>query len=222
MPLAIGWRTPLFSSWRYAALAMLIILPSISIAFEFWMLRGTKAPQGSRLLRFISFATILLGALAFGSTAALEGEFLYKRHAVLSADVRELEKLGRHVLVGYRDPSMLNALIERRAAAGVFLSALNVEGKSVVTIGQEIAALQDIRRQQKLDALWIATDQEGGAVSRLSPPLARMPALAEIVALHRDHAEWQLAVAQYAARQGRELAAMGVNLNFAPVVDLNH
>ena len=117
MPLAIGWRTPLFSSWRYAALAMLIILPSISIAFEFWMLRGTKAPQGSRLLRFISFATILLGALAFGSTAALEGEFLYKRHAVLSADVRELEKLGRHVLVGYRDPSMLNALIERRAAA---------------------------------------------------------------------------------------------------------
>jgi beta-N-acetylhexosaminidase len=49
-----------------------------------------------------------------------------------------------------------------------------------------------------------------------------MPALAEIVALHRDHAERQLAVAQYAARQGRELASMGVNLNFAPVVDLNH
>ena len=47
MPLAIGWRTPLFSSWRYAALAMLIILPSISIAFEFWMLRGTKAPQAA-------------------------------------------------------------------------------------------------------------------------------------------------------------------------------
>jgi beta-N-acetylhexosaminidase len=222
MPLAIGWRTPLFASWRYTALAALIILPLVLIAFEFWMLRRTMAPQSSRVLRFISFATILLGAVAFGATAALEGQFLYKRHTVLSADTRALEKLGRHVLVGYRDPSMLNALIERRATAGVFLSALNVQGKSIATIGEEIRALQDVRRQQKLDLLWIATDQEGGAVSRLSPPLGRMPALAEIVALHRDHAERQLAVAQYAARQGRELASMGVNLNFAPVVDLNH
>jgi beta-N-acetylhexosaminidase len=141
---------------------------------------------------------------------------------VLNADQRTLEKLGRHVLIGYRDSSMLDALIERRATAGVFLSALNVQGKSIATIGQEIAGLQEIRRQQKLDPLWIATDQEGGAVSRASPPLARMPALAEIVALHRDRAERQLAVAQYAARQGRELASLGVNLNFAPVVDLNH
>jgi beta-N-acetylhexosaminidase len=224
IPLAIGWRTPLFAGWRYTALAALLVLPLILIAFEFWMLRRTRkashaAPRG---LRFVSCATILLGAVAFGAAATLEGQFLYKRHAVLSADAGQLEKLGRHVLVGYRDPSMLNALIERRAAAGVFLSALNVEGKSVVAVGQEVAAMQDIRRRQKLDPLWIATDQEGGAVSRLSPPLARMPALAEIVALHRDQAERQLAVAQYAARQGRELASMGVNLNFAPVVDLNH
>jgi beta-N-acetylhexosaminidase len=224
MPLAIGWRTPFFASWRYTALAALIILPLTLIAFEFWMLRRTRRSSGAapRGLRLVAFATILLGAVAFGATATQEGQFLYKRHTVLSADTRALEKLGRHVLIGYRDPAMLNTLIERRAAAGVFLSALNVEGKSVVTIGQEIAALQDIRRRQKLDPLWIATDQEGGAVSRLSPPLARMPALAEIVALHRDLAERQLAVAQYAARQGRELASMGVNLNFAPVVDLNH
>jgi beta-N-acetylhexosaminidase len=222
MPLAIGWRTPLFASWRYTALAALIILPLILIVFEFWILRGTKAPRNSRVLRFICLATILFGAVAFGATATLEAQFLYQRHTVLNADTRDLEKLGRHVLVGYRDPSMLNALIERRAAAGVFLSALNVEGKSVAAIGQEIAALQDIRRRQTLDPLWIATDQEGGAVSRLSPPLARMPALAEIIALHLDHAERQLAIAQYAARQGRELASMGVNLNFAPVVDLNH
>ena len=224
MPLAIGWRTPLFASWRYAALAALIVLPLILIAFEFRMLRGTRdaSRAAPRALRFVAFATILIGAVAFGMTATLEGQFLYKRHTVLSADTGELEKLGRHVLIGYRDPAVLQALIERRAAAGVFLSALNVEGKSVVTVSQEIAALQDIRRQQNLDALWIATDQEGGAVSRLSPPLARMPTHAEIVALHRDHAERQLAVAQYAARQGRELAAMGVNLNFAPVVDLDH
>ncbi len=49
-----------------------------------------------------------------------------------------------------------------------------------------------------------------------------MPPLAEVVTLHRDPAERLIAVRQYAARQGRELAALGVNLNFAPVVDLNH
>ena len=79
-----------------------------------------------------------------------------------------------------------------------------------------------IRRTQGLAPLWIATDQEGGAVSRMSPPLTRMPPIAEIVALHRDRAERLLAIRQYAARQGRDLAALGVNLNFAPVVDLNH
>jgi beta-N-acetylhexosaminidase len=224
LPLAIGWRSPLFASWRYTALAVLIILPLILIAFEAWTLRRTRRASGTapRALRFVSFATILLGAVAFGATAAQEGQFRYKRHTVLNADAHALERLGRHVLVGYRDPSLLNALIERRAIAGVFLSARNVQGKSIATIGQDIAALQDIRRRQKLDLLWMATDQEGGAVSRLSPPLARMPALAEIVTLHRDHAEQRLAVAQYAARQGRELASMGINLNFAPVVDLNH
>src|SRR5438309_814159 len=131
MPFAIGWRTPLFASWRYTALAALIVLPLILAAFEFWMLRRAQDPSGAAPggPRFIAFATILLGVVVFGATATLEGQFLYKRHTVLSAETGELEKLGRHVLVGYRNPSMLNALIERRAAAGVFLSALNVEGK---------------------------------------------------------------------------------------------
>jgi beta-N-acetylhexosaminidase len=126
------------------------------------------------------------------------------------------------VLVGYRSPATLWALIERRAVAGIFLSAGNVASKAPDVIRQEIDALQEIRRRQGVAPLWIATDQEGGAVSRLSPPLARMPPMAEIVALHRDPAERLLAVRQYAARQGRDLAALGVNLNFAPVVDLNH
>jgi len=224
MPFAIGWRTPLFAGWRLTALIVLIALPLAVIAFELWTLRTTQSASRAapRALRFISLVSILLGVVAFGATATLEGQFRYKRHTVLNADQRALEQLGRHLLIGYRDSSMLDALIERRATAGVFLSALNVQGKSIATIGQEIAGLQEIRRQQKLDPLWIATDQEGGAVSRASPPLSRMPALAEIVALHRDRAERQLAVAQYAARQGRELASLGVNLNFAPVVDLNH
>jgi beta-N-acetylhexosaminidase len=73
-----------------------------------------------------------------------------------------------------------------------------------------------------LPPLWIATDQEGGPVSRLSPPLARLPSLADIVNARSDPSERAAAVQAFASRQGRELANIGVNLNFAPVVDLNH
>ena len=216
LPFAIGWRTPLFAGWRYLALAVLLALPLALIAAEIRTLRRAAA---SRALRAMSLA---LALVAFATTAAIEIDFQLKRRAVLAADPQLLEKLGRHVLVGYRSPATLSALIERRGVAGIFLSAGNVAGKEPDAIRQEIDALQEIRRRQGAAPLWIATDQEGGAVSRLSPPLTRMPPIAEIVALHRDPAERLLAVRQYAARQGRDLAALGVNLNFAPVVDLNH
>ncbi len=220
LPFAIGWRTPLFAGWRYVALAVLLALPAILIAFEIWWLRRNSASP--RYLRAASFGALGVAVIAFGTTAALELNFHTKRRAVLSADTAQLQKLGAHLLVGYRSDAMLQALMERRAIAGVFISARNVQGKTIKDVGDRIGALQSIRRQQGLPPLWIATDQEGGPVSRLSPPLMRQPTLAETVALHRDPSERLLAIRQYAGRQGRELASLGVNLNFSPVVDLNH
>jgi beta-N-acetylhexosaminidase len=220
LPFAIGWRTPLFAGWRYTALAVLLALPAILIAFEIWWLR--RSTSGSRTLRAASFGALGVAIIAFGTTAGLELNFQYKRHAVLSADAVQLQKLGAHLLVGYRSDAMLQALIERRAIAGVFVSARNVQGKTIKDVGDRIGALQSMRHSQGLPPLWIATDQEGGPVSRLSPPLMRQPTLAETVALHRDPSERLLAIRQYAGRQGRELASLGVNLNFSPVVDLNH
>ena len=60
-------------------------------------------------------------------------------------------------------------------------------------------------------------------MSRLSPPLMRSRRWPRSSRCIRDRgraAAWRCG--QYAARQGRDLAALGVNLNFAPVVDLNH
>jgi beta-N-acetylhexosaminidase len=220
LPFAIGWRTPLFTTWRPVALIVLLALPLLVIVAEAWTLRRIRAR--SRILWLASAASLALAAFAFATTAAIELQFQYQRRAVLAADPGKLEKLGAHIVVGYRSPAMLQALLERRAIAGVFLSAGNVETKTAEDIRRKIDGWQATRRAQNLAPLWIATDQEGGAVSRLSPPLTRMPPLAEIVTLHRDRAERSIAVGQYAARQGRELAALGVNLNFAPVVDLNH
>ncbi len=89
-------------------------------------------------------------------------------------------------------------------------------------IRAEIDELQAIRNRQGLPPLLIAADQEGGLVSRLSPPLTRMPPLAEVIAGHKDPADRRAAVQLYAAAKAQELASLGVNINFAPVVDLNH
>ena len=173
------------------------------------------------MLRSIDGLALFAAALALVSTATLETRFHVIRQQVLDADPAALEKLGRHVVVGFRDLDEVRALIVRRAVAGVFISAPNVQGLSAAEVRHEIAAMQDMRREQHLPPLWIATDQEGGDIARLSPPLPRPPRIAEILAEHADRTEGIAAVRQSAREQGRALADLGVNLNFAPVVDVD-
>src|SRR5262249_26633459 len=52
--------------------------------------------------------------------------------------------------------------------------------------------------------------------------LPRPPSLAEVAAAHASRVARIDAVRQFALQQGRELAGLGVNLNFAPVVDVDH
>ncbi len=126
------------------------------------------------------------------------------------------------MIVGYRNLAEVQELVRIRAVAGIFVSIRNVRGKSVAEIRKEIDYLQSQRKNRGLAPLWIATDQEGGIVSRLSPPLTRMSSLSEVLERYPDVVQRERAVRQYAATQGRELAELGINLNFAPVVDVNH
>src|SRR5262245_4105844 len=218
LPYALDWRSPFLASVRTWALWGFIVVPLAVSLIELWVLRG--APP--RLARAGAAASLALALFVLGTTIFFEAQFHWMRHQVLRADLQQLELLGRHVIVGYRDLTELHGLIERRGIGGVFLGARNVHGKTSEEVRQHVAALQDMRRQQELPPLWIATDQEGGPVARLSPPLARSPPLAEIAAAHADASARTAAVTAFASRQGRELAAIGVNLNFAPVVDVNH
>lgn len=218
LPFALYWRMPWAASIRGTVLAVLIIGTLVLIAIELWAFRAAWA---SRVTRIIGVATFALAAIGFTATASAELFFQTARQRVLNADPKRLEKLGRHVIVGYRTRADIDALIDRKAVGGIFLSSQYAYGKSVAAMTRDIAALQDIRRRQGLRPLWVATDQEGGSVARLSPPLPYLPPIASIVARHTDPAERERAVVQYAEQQGRALAAIGVNLNFAPVVDVN-
>jgi beta-N-acetylhexosaminidase len=217
LPYALDWRSPFLASVRVWAFIGFIAIPLAIVVAD---VRALRRPAG-RFDRALSSASLALCALCLVSVPWWEAQFWWKRHEVLRADPALLERLGRHIVVGYRDIAELNALIERRAIAGVFLTTRNVSGRDTAAIRQEIADLQAVRRQQSLPELLVTTDQEGGVVSRLSPPLARMPPLSEIVARH-PASERRAAVRDYAAAQARDLADLGVNVNLAPVVDLDH
>jgi beta-N-acetylhexosaminidase len=173
-------------------------------------------------IEVLSMLGLAVAILVLTTTLALEARFHWARHRIFQADRSRIERLGRHMIVGYHDLDEVRSLVRLRAIAGVFLSTRNVRGKSIAEIRQEIHCLQSLRQEQGLPPLWIATDQEGGDVSRVSPPLTRLPAISKIVERCSDVAQLQQAVRLFAGTQGRELADLGVNLNFAPVVDINH
>jgi beta-N-acetylhexosaminidase len=220
LPFAYDWRSPLLASIRPWTLAALILVPLSVAAWE--VLRWRRMRGAGRLRRSLGVATLAVALVVFATALWFEARFHWMRHEVLHADPQRLELLGRHVVVGYKDLAEVRALIERRAVAGVFLTARNARDKSAQGIKQEVAGLQAIRSQHGLPPLWVATDQEGGSISRLSPPLTRTPSLADVVAAHSDAAERLGALRRMASTHGRELAEIGVNVNFAPVIDLDH
>jgi beta-glucosidase-like glycosyl hydrolase len=87
-------------------------------------------------------------------------------------------ELGNHVIIGWLGRRDTEILASKGAIAGVFLSSRNFPpGSSVADIRRTVDELQAVRQKAGLPRLWIATDQEGGPVEKLSPPLSPQPAL---------------------------------------------
>jgi beta-N-acetylhexosaminidase len=220
IPFAWEWRSPFLADFRPWMLPGMIAVPLGLIFVQAWILWTWRRRR--RNLRAISALGIIIAALALTITVTLEGRFQWERYHVLHADPKALERLGRHFILGYRNLAEIRELVRLRAVAGVFLSGGNVRGKSLAEVRQITQSFQRQRQEQGLPPLWIATDQEGGVVSRLSPPLTRLPSLSQIAQRYSDPDQREQAVREFAQKQGLELASVGVNLNFAPVVDLNY
>jgi beta-N-acetylhexosaminidase len=65
--------------------------------------------------------------------------------------------------------------------------------------------------------LIVAVDQEGGRVARLGEPFTKLPPMSS---LKRSVDESEKIAEQIGEMLGRELRAVGINLNFAPVLDV--
>jgi len=166
----------------------------------------------------LAFAT--RGPAAAKDAGVAAGPSPPTREQLLASNADRLERIGLHLIVGFHNFEELRPLVEKRAIGGIFITDHNVRGRSAEKTSADIAALQDIRKEQGLPPLVVAADQEGGTVSRLSPPLARQASLAGALAKTNHDDERKDIVTAYAERQAAELNRLGVTLNFAPVVDL--
>ena len=126
-------------------------------------------------------------------------------------------RAGQHLMAGFEGVAAPASLIERVRAGrigGVILFKRNIE--SAAQTAALIASLQAAALASPLEApLLVGIDQEGGRVSRLSPDFTIFPAA-------RGFGDsGNPALAREAAQiTGAELEATGVNVNFAPAVDI--
>jgi beta-N-acetylhexosaminidase len=134
-------------------------------------------------------------------------------------------KLARLLLVGFRGLTIgaageTAADIADRGLGGVILFSTDQQtGKprNITSPKQVTKLVTDLRALAPDRTLLVATDQEGGKVARLSPATG-FPAVASQAQVGgRSDA----VVTAWAESNAATLASVGINLNLAPVVDLN-
>ena len=139
----------------------------------------------------------------------------------------EMEKdLGQMLIVGFRGLSVDEASpvirdIRKRNIGGVILFDYDVPaGSPVRNIASpvQVRALTDALQAAAATPLFIAVDQEGGKICRLKTRFGFPPTVsAEYLGGLDDPA----AIRRYAMATAETLHEAGINVNFAPVVDLN-
>ena len=127
----------------------------------------------------------------------------------LMADIAGLELTGED-----------RELLKHPLVGGVILFTRNYHNNEQLrALTAELAAL----RKNRLPRLLVAVDHEGGRVQRFRDGFTRIPAMRWIGQLHAENKDKGL---QWARAQalilGNELAAHGIDLCFAPVLDLDH
>lgn len=163
-------------------------------------------------------ALVLLWCLPAPLMLGAHAVFEWRKQSVLQTQAMQAQGLGRHFVVGYSSFPEVAVLAEKGLIAGVYVTRHNVLRSSPARLKEEISELREKRLAAGLPPLIVAADQEGGIVAHLSPPLTKLPALSTLESLAPElRAE---KAAAFGRTHGQELAALGVTLNLAPVLDL--
>jgi beta-N-acetylhexosaminidase len=125
-----------------------------------------------------------------------------------------LENLGELFIMGFSGLELGDetaSFIRRAKIGGTILFSPNYE--SPAQVAELTTQIQECRSELPL---WISVDHEGGKVQRFRKSFTRIPEAADIAATGSPNLAFEIS-----SLMARELAAVGVNLNFCPVADIN-
>ena len=159
-------------------------------------------------------AALLIGAVSSPISALTDPEI-----DTMIAEMTIEEKVGQLIMVGFEGTQANEAIethIRERFVGGVVLFSRNIQSpQQTAELTNELQRLAEAAARQI--PLFIGIDQEGGWVIRLKDGATVLPGNMALGATNST---------ELAERAGEitavELAAVGVNLNFAPVMDVNN
>ncbi len=127
-----------------------------------------------------------------------------------------IQAVGQMFIVGFNGTSVpkdFKKLVEKYHLGGTILFKRNVESPSqIVSLTND---LQFNCRTHLMPPFFISIDHEGGPVTRLSAPFTQFPSIAGLGILGSPKASFEFGLGL-----GTELKAVGININYAPVVDV--
>jgi beta-N-acetylhexosaminidase len=118
-------------------------------------------------------------------------------------------------MVGFpgTDPRAASELIQHYHVGGIILFSRNI--KNAHHARSVFATLQELRQEVSDSPLFIAIDQEGGCVARITDGVTVFPGAMALGAIGSER------IAQKVGEiTATELSALGINVNFAPVLDI--
>lgn len=126
----------------------------------------------------------------------------------------EISLLGRHCIVGLSEPRLTRSeakLLSTLRPAGIILFRHNIDTASERGWGRDLLTLiANAREASEREKFIVSIDHEGGKVHRLPEPITRFTPCCS----------WQDLAEDVGRAMGEELASIGINLSFAPVLDI--
>jgi beta-N-acetylhexosaminidase len=134
---------------------------------------------------------------------------------VAKMSLRDLRRhAGRLAVVGFSGHSVPDDL--RRLALEFDLGGVIYFARNVLSPEQMAELSREVASLGRDWPLWISVDQEGGRVARLKAPFTEWPPAATL-----GRSGDEALAARFAAALSAELRAVGINLDFVPVLDVH-
>lgn len=128
-----------------------------------------------------------------------------------------IEKVGQHLIIGLQGTELLpeeKDFIVKYNIGGIILFGRNLETpEQIHALTTELHSLRHLTKDKT--PLTISIDMEGGRVHRLKEPFTKWPALGNIGKIGSSSLAFR-----FALNMGEEMRAFGINLDFAPCLDI--